>query len=430
MANEGYTLEQIDRRRRHIENQITQLALRGSGLVPTAEDKVEMLVLGEELFRMSDGRNELIFDKAGHPHIMVNFFCDEKARLDYLSASNTLFNSADTSLQTPLHPAFIMDGTPIRGFRLAKYLMPRVSGVNYVASLYNLSPAYGGGGFSASTQGAIAACYASSTSTVNPDGEEVHLETLAENSYLYLMGARRAFECHGNTTYNRYHADTTEQGSPAEYTYSSNKSTPQTRTGTGPLEWYHDGTPWGVADLVGNMAEWCSGFRIKSGELQFLPNNDAGKAGITPADLSDTSTLWKALKEDGTWVDANMDAESYKYDYLADITSGSAAFCLSKTLEHQQSDDNPYGSVTLKSMTAREGTTANVYLRVMGLFPLLANTPAGQAYMRNTAGVIKAARRGGHWSYGSYAGLGSTSCYGGLTSTSSHVSTRSASKIR
>lgn len=428
MANEGYTLEQIDRKRRYIENQITELALQGSGLVPTNEGKVQMMMLGEELFRMSDGRNQLIFDKAGRPHIMVNFFCNEKARLDYLAMSNTLFNSADTSLKSALHPAFIMDNTPIRGFRLAKYLMPRVGGVNYVASLYNLSPAWGSGGFSVSTEGTIAACYASNTATTNPDGEEVHLETLAENSYLYLMGARRAFECHGNTNYNKYHGDSTEQGSPAEYTY--NNTTPQTRTGTGPLEWYHDGTPWGVADLVGNMAEWCSGFRLKSGELQFIPNNNAGKLGITPSDLGNTSTLWKALKEDGSWVEANADDESYKYDYLADISSGSAAFQLVKTLEHQQSDDSPYGSIALKSMTAKDGTTANAYLRIMGLFPLLASTPNGQAYMRNTEGVIKAVRRGGYWSSSSSAGLGYTNCADGVTSTYNYVGARSASKIK
>ena len=119
MANEGYTLEQVDKRRRYIENQITQLCLQGTDLVPTNEGKVQIQMLGEELFRMSEGRNQVIFDKAGRVHIMVNFYCNEESRLDYLSANKTLFDHTDTSLKNNLHPAFIMDNSPIRGFRLA-----------------------------------------------------------------------------------------------------------------------------------------------------------------------------------------------------------------------------------------------------------------------------------------------------------------------
>ena len=427
MANEGYTLEQVDKRRRYIENQITQLCLQGTDLVPTNEGKVQIQMLGEELFRMSEGRNQVIFDKAGRVHIMVNFYCNEEARLDYLSANKTLFDHTDTSLKSNLHPAFIMDNSPIRGFRLAKYLMPRVNGVNYVASLYNLSPAHSSGGFSVSTDGTVSAVNAVNNSTANADGEEIHVETFAENSFLYLLGARRAFETHGNSSRGKYDADTTEIGEPAEYNYQGEAV--QTRTGTGPLTWYHDGTPWGVADFVGNVYDICTGFRLKSGELQFIPNNDAGKRGLTPSDFASNSTKWKALLEDGSFVDVNANANSYKYDYLADISTGSASFCLAKTLEHQQANDTPYGSVALKNMTAREGTTANALLRIMGLFPLLQSTPRGTVYMCNTADVLKTVVRGGNWISGSDAGRGCANCLFGFGSANYRFGARSASKM-
>lgn len=424
-----FTTQQLDRKRRELEEEISEICMAGTDLVPTDEGKVRILEIGEWIKRASHGRNEVLFDKAGRVHIMVNFFCDEKARLDYLSNNNTLFNSADSTLQDNIHPAFIIENTPIKGFRLAKYLMPRYSGKNYVASLYGMSPAWGSGGFSVSTTGSIQACYDSNSKTTNPDGIELHLETDAEYSFLQLLGARRAFECHGNTTYGKYHGDSNEVGQPAEYVYSSNHRDAQSRTGTGPLTWYHDGTPWGVADLVGNMYDWCNGFRVKGGELQFLPNNDGAKKGWTPSDFSSSSTKWKALKEDGTFVDIDGTDATYKFDYLADITSGSAPFCIATSLEHQQTSNSPYGSVALKNMTIRDGVTVNAYLRAVGHAPLLQNTPNGQAYMRNTASDVCVCGRGGVWYDGSYAGLSYAFCSHGLTSTYDYCGARSASLI-
>lgn len=424
-----FTTQQLDRKRRELEEEISEICMAGTDLVPTDEGKIRILEIGEWLKRASHGRNEVLFDKAGRVHIMVNFFCDEKARLDYLSNNNSLFNSADTTLQDNIHPAFIIEDTPIKGFRLAKYLMPRYNGKNYVASLYGMSPAWGSGGFSVSTTGAIQACYDSNSKTTNPDGIELHLETDAEYSFLQLLGARRAFECHGNTSYGKYHADSNEVGQPAEYVYASNHRDVQSRTGAGPLTWYHDGTPWGVADLVGNMNDCVNGFRIKGGELQFLPNNDGAKKGWIPADFSSSSTKWMALKEDGTFVTIDGDEATYKYDYLADITSGSGAFCIATSLEHQQASGSPYGSVALKSMTIRDGVTVNTYMRVTGHAPYLQNTPNGQSYMRNTANSVCACARGGYWDSGSGAGLSYASCNLSLSYTYSSFGARSASLI-
>ena len=103
--NTGYSTQELDKKRRNLEMMITEACLRGNDLVPTAEDKVMIQLWGEELFRMSEGKNQVFFDKAGRVHIMVNFFATSEARLDYLSQSNTLFNSADAGLSN-VHPGF------------------------------------------------------------------------------------------------------------------------------------------------------------------------------------------------------------------------------------------------------------------------------------------------------------------------------------
>ncbi|MFA7462673.1 MAG: hypothetical protein WCY59_06000 [Anaerovoracaceae bacterium] len=47
----------------------------------------------------------------------------------------------------------------------------------------------------------------------------------------------------------------------------------RTLTGSGPAAWRHDGTPFGVADLVGNVAEWVDGLKLVNGKFYFPDDN-------------------------------------------------------------------------------------------------------------------------------------------------------------
>ncbi len=402
--NAGFSTQELDKKRRNLEMMITEACLRGSDLVPTAEDKVMIQLWGEELFRMSEGKNQVLFDKAGRVHIMVNFYADSKARLDYLSQSNTLFNSGDTGLSS-VHPAFIVNNAPIRGFRLDKYQWPRVNGKNYCASLYGLPPAYSSGGATMSYDGMHSAVDAVNGAATDPDGIKMHVQTRAEFSYLALLSAVKAFQCRGNTSSGKAHDKTSEAGTPCGYMYNGKPI--HTATGTGPITWYSDGTPWGVADLVGNVLEWASGYKMNEGEMYFMPNNDA--ADTVASEHAIGGSKWKALLSDGSFVAPGTDL-TMKYDYTADPgTSGEKPFELTDTLRFKQTVESPYGSVTLASLTAHEGLTVPTYLRLMMLFPLLTGTPKGRAYMRNY--TVRASYVGGGWGDGSYAGFGYS--YGG-----------------
>ena len=421
--NSGFSTQELDKKRRNLEMMITEACLRGSDLVPTAEDKVMIQLWGEELFRMSEGKNQVLFDKAGRVHIMVNFYADSKARLDYLSQSNTLFNSGDAGLSS-VHPAFIVNNAPIRGFRLDKYQWPRVNGKNYCASLYGLPPAWSSGGATMSYDGMHSAVDTVNGAATDPDGIKMHVQTRAEFSYLALLSAVKAFQCRGNTSSGKAHDKTSEAGTPCGYMYNGKPI--HTATGTGPITWYSDGTPWGVADLVGNVTEWASGYKMNEGEMYFMPNNDA--ADTVASEHAIGGSKWKGLLSDGSFVAPGTDL-TMKYDYTADPgTSGEKTFELTDTLRFKQTVEDPYGAVTLASLTAHEGLTVPTYLRLMMLFPLLTGTPKGRAYMRNY--TVRASRVGGYWDRSSSAGFGYS--YGSNTPSSSGnlIGGRSASIIK
>ena len=421
--NSGFSTQELDKKRRNLEMMITEACLRGSDLVPTAEDKVMIQLWGEELFRMSEGKNQVLFDKAGRVHIMVNFYADSKARLDYLSQSNTLFNSGDAGLSS-VHPAFIVNNAPIRGFRLDKYQWPRVNGKNYCASLYGLPPAWSSGGATMSYDGMHSAVDTVNGAATDPDGIKMHVQTRAEFSYLALLSAVKAFQCRGNTSSGKAHDKTSEAGTPCGYMYNGKPI--HTATGTGPITWYSDGTPWGVADLVGNVTEWASGYKMNEGEMYFMPNNDA--ADTVASEHAIGGSKWKGLLSDGSFVAPGTDL-TMKYDYTADPgTSGEKTFELTDTLRFKQTVEDPYGAVTLASLTAHEGLTVPTYLRLMMLFPLLTGTPKGRAYMRNY--TVRASHVGGDWSNGSNAGFGYSNGDYAPSYTNGCIGGRSASIIK
>jgi hypothetical protein len=83
------------------------------------------------------------------------------------------------------------------------------------------------------------------------------------------------YQPRGNTNYGRHHDNKFETGIvPAGATLGSDSTgITNTKTGSGPNSWNHDGSPGGIADLVGNVWEWLYGMKILDGVVQLAPDN-------------------------------------------------------------------------------------------------------------------------------------------------------------
>ena len=87
----------------------------------------------------------------------------------------------------------------------------------------------------------------------------------------------------------------------------------RTATGSGPATWNHNWLPDGIADLNGNVWDWCAGMRIVDGEIQVIPYANCMDPDVS---LGASSTAWKAINAEGDLVEPGTSG-TLKYDYLS-----------------------------------------------------------------------------------------------------------------
>jgi hypothetical protein len=227
----------------------------------------------------------------------------------------------------------------------------------------------------------------------------------------------------GNNYYGREYYDpaTAEYYGVPVYIYDSKIA--RTAAGTGPISWMHDGSPWGVSDLNGNVTEWVAGFRQVAGEIQIILNNDAAdyQSGDGDKDQGRDSTLWKAFGVDGALVtpectiddggtvtDTGVGA-TLKLNPGAASGDNTVTIDLAVTTRTTGSVYCSFGNIAVDGVNV---TTPPETLVALGLAP----TASGQSalhggdrfYMRNDASGSYAetlARRGGYWSIIASAGV-------------------------
>jgi hypothetical protein len=406
----------MDKRIRELESGLTNLALRGTGLVVTDEDKEDALNISQEIYDLSMGKNEVIWDSLGRPSIMFNFYPDKTSRLDWLSNLNALFTAPSTRF---IHPAFIVNGQIVKKLQVGKYTATRVANINYPCSLYGLEPAH-----TISYDSAVTMCD-TAAGTAGSLTANIHLSTKMTMGYLALLSARLGFYHRGNDLYGKSYL-TSEYGK-AGYTLDANGHITRTLTGTGPLSWRHDGSPFGI-EMRPGVAQWGGGYRTLSGEINIFENNNAA---IPHSDHSLSSTNWKAILEDGTLATSGT-ALSLKWDFTNDVsgeTTGAFPFILNNTLLHQQPNADIYGVQSFSTLTAYAGVTVPVLLQLAGIMPPSTNKPAGNSYMRNFADLERVAYLLGYWSYASVGGFGYSGGYYSRTHAVYDIGFRPASYV-
>lgn len=318
--------------------------------------------------------NELIYDNAGMPSIMVKI-------------PKMTYKQLGMGESTAVHPAFIVNGTEVDAIYISKYLNIVQDGRAY--SIGGVDPA-AGMNFDQARQ----YCEAK--------GEGWHLMTRMEWGMILRWCIANGFLPKGNNNFGKHSSENVYKAIP---TYKDgDKGTGRTATGTGPLTWYHDQTPSGIADLVGDVWERAGAVRAVFGELQILVNNNGADAAHSQGA---SSAEWKAINAaDGSLITPNgsgTTSGSIKMDFISNTLTWSTSITNKADAWH----DIPFSNIKCDSTI---GANAKLLLQNLGFLAYDGDTleSAHHCYFDNGLAEI-CFFSGGGWDVSGY-GLASFDC--------------------
>ena len=288
-------------------------------------------------------------------------------------------STIDASL-SGTHPAFIVDGVEKPEIFIGTYQGKIVSGE--LLSLPNVDPT-------------VSTNYDNFLIAARANGNGHHLITNAEWSAVALQCHKNNTQPMGNSYYGRSSEDPLLIGRRQDGLNPGNTAgSARTLTGSGPVQWRHNGKNNGIADLSGNVWEWNSGMRLVNGEIQVIDNNNAAKLAI---DLSAASTEWKAIDgATGNLVTPNG----------LGTTAGTVKFAASGTTADYTIYGASFGAVKNLSTTKPVGVAALNKLKALCLFPHIdaaATFNSDGIYLNLT--IEAQPIRGGNWYNGAAAGV-------------------------
>ena len=311
---------------------------------------------------ISGGKNIVLLDDLGLPSVYVP--------INKLKNSEIISGGSEN-----IHPAFSVNGVEKSRFFYSKYQNVVINGRAY--SLSHRDPkTY------ITFDAARQACEAK--------GAGFHLGTLAEWAAIALLTRKAGTMPHGNNNYGGDVNYTYEKGQEAA---KDGNKTGRTFTGSGPATWGHDHTQFGIQDMNGNVWEWLGGMRLNEGEIQIIPYNNAAMG--SECDMSASSTLWKAIKNDGSIVEPGT-AATLKYDFVSNhiqLTTG-----ITTAADAARGD-------SFSAMTLASGLTAPELAKALIIYP---DEPGGDYagdyhWMNNSGERLPLA--GGGWNFGALAGV-------------------------
>ncbi|MCD7891620.1 MAG: SUMF1/EgtB/PvdO family nonheme iron enzyme [Ruminococcus sp.] len=336
---------------------------------------------------ISGGVNTVILDDVGMPSIMYAF-------------GKLLRSDLVTGATGDAHHAFLVDGVEYDKVYISKY--QNIAQNNRAYSLPMQDPRA-----SVTFDTALTYC--------RNKGDGWGIQPISLWSAIALWCKKNGTQPHGN---NNYGSDTSYSWEKGVGSYTSGSTVYRTATGSGPATWYHDHTRHGIADLNGNVWEWCAGLRLVEGELQVIPY---ANSILATCDMSASSDEWKCIDADGNYVDQGSDGTLH-LDYISNKWCWIVG-----------------DSFTSRSDTSRNCTFANVYasddvndsakilLRCLTLLPEGGDTDYSSDYFyANNGASGRFPSRGGRWGGGASAGVFYTYLSGPRSNSSAYIGFRSA----
>lgn len=333
---------------------------------------------------MSGGKNTILFDDRGMPSVMVPF---PKMKMSDLIEGGS----------QNIHPAFMVDNVEKDVMYVSKFqnivLEDRAYSLPMRDPKVNLN-------------------FDQAVNYCRNKGEGWGLMPYSLWCAIVLWCRKNETMPRGNNNYGFDHGYPHEKGIPCAY--ETDGRTTRCLTGSGPATWYHNWMPDGIADLNGNIWEWCAGMRLDDGEIQIIPYANC----MSPdASMSAESTLWKAIKADGSLVEPGTDG-TLKWDWVSSkiqLTSGSLTVT---TGEHYCQ----YKDMTLNSGLSAAPEIAEALL----LYPDEPGGDYGGDYHYFNSEGERVPRCGGHWYDTSDAGVFCVYLGNSRTYSSSNIGFRSA----
>lgn len=287
-------------------------------------------------------------------------------------------STIDASL-SGTHPAFIVDGVEKPEIFIGTYQGRIVNGE--LLSLPNVEPSH-------STN------YDNFLTAARACGNGHHLITNAEWSAVALQCYKDNTQPLGNTYYGRSSENPLLVGRrPDGLAPGNTTGSARTLTGSGPVQWRHNGKENGIADLSGNVWEWNSGMRLLNGEIQIIENNNAAKSAIN---LGAASTEWKAI-DGATGNLVTPDGSGTTPGTVKFATSGTADYTI---------NGSTFGAIKNLSTVNPVSAAALIKLKALCLFPVVdaVATFNGDGLWLNLT-IESLPFRGGFWSNAAAAGV-------------------------
>ena len=332
---------------------------------------------------LSGSKNTVLLDDLGMPSVMVAF--PKLKNSDIISGGSSV-----------THPAFIVDGVEKDKIYISKYQNIVINSRAY--SLPGRDPQV-----NINFDTAVADC--------RNKGKGWSLMPYSAWAAVALWSRKNGTMPRGNNNYGQDISYPLEKGVATSY---DNSKVGRTATGSGPATWCHNWLPDGIADLNGNIWEWCAGMRLNAGEINIVENTNVFNSSVS---LAASSDAWKAINASGEIVAQGTDG-SLKYDYLS-----SKITLINGTV----TDTSGTGRGTeYKSLGLADGLTAPELAKALILYPDEPNGDYGGDNRWATLAGERVPLCGGVWGNGARAGVFLVSLSGPRSNSDGALGFRSA----